>query len=75
MAAGDSLLPPSVTRRVIDRVARVRPAGSPCGAGLEELTPREREVFELVARGPSNAEIAAALVIEESTVRPTSRAC
>jgi DNA-binding NarL/FixJ family response regulator len=69
IAAGDSLLSPSVTRTVIDRLARTRPAGDPCGAGLDELTPREREVFDLVARGLSNAEIAAALVIEESTVK------
>jgi DNA-binding NarL/FixJ family response regulator len=69
IAAGDSLLSPSVTRTVIDRLARTRPAGNPCDAGLDELTPREREVFELVARGLSNAEIADALVIEESTVK------
>jgi DNA-binding NarL/FixJ family response regulator len=74
VAAGDSLLSPSVTRTVIDRLACVRPAGNPCDAGLEELTPRELEVLGLVARGLSNAEIAAELVIEESTVKDPRQA-
>jgi DNA-binding NarL/FixJ family response regulator len=68
VAAGDSLLSPSVTRRVIDRMAR-QPAPQASTAMLRALTPREREVLELVARGLSNAEIAAAFVIEESTVK------
>ncbi len=70
IAAGESLLSPSVTRRVIDRMARhpsTRGAGNP--AATEELTPREREVLELMAGGLSNAEIAGELVIEESTVK------
>jgi DNA-binding NarL/FixJ family response regulator len=66
IAAGDSLLSPSVTSRVIERMAR-QPARD--DARLAELTPREREVLELLAQGSSNAEIAVALVIEESTVK------
>lgn len=68
-AAGDSLLSPSVTRRVIDHVARQPTADQSALQRLKDLTPREREVLELVARGLSNAEIAAALIIEESTVK------
>jgi DNA-binding NarL/FixJ family response regulator len=68
-AAGDALLSPSVTRRVIDRMAR-QPAPDLAGqAKLGGLTPREREVLELMARGLSNREIAATLVVEESTIR------
>ncbi len=68
VAAGDSLLSPSVTRIVIDRVAQ-QPAAQFSSDRLAELTPREREVLELVAQGLSNGEIAAVLVIEESTVK------
>jgi DNA-binding NarL/FixJ family response regulator len=72
VAAGDSLLSPSVTRTVIDRLARTAPDGARAEAdpaALADLTPREREVLELLARGMSNAEIAAALVVEESTAK------
>jgi DNA-binding NarL/FixJ family response regulator len=69
IAAGDSLLSPSVTRRVIDRMAREPPVEVTSSRRLDSLTPREREVLELVARGLSNAEIAKALFVEESTVK------
>jgi DNA-binding NarL/FixJ family response regulator len=69
VAAGDSLLSPSVTRTVIQRVAGQPAPDSVAEARLEELTARERDVLELIARGLSNGEIAAKLVIEESTVK------
>ena len=70
VAAGDALLTPAVTRQLLDRVARRLPA--PVGRGPEELgelTDREREVLELLARGMSNAEIAEALVVGDATVK------
>jgi DNA-binding NarL/FixJ family response regulator len=68
VADGDSLLSPSVTRRVIDRMA-TQPVAGLSGARLEKLTPRELEVLELIGRGLSNREIAESFVIEESTVK------
>jgi DNA-binding NarL/FixJ family response regulator len=70
VAAGDALLAPSVTRRVIEAFAdRAGPPPSELTASLEELTARELEVLRHLARGESNAEIAQAFVVEESTVK------
>jgi DNA-binding NarL/FixJ family response regulator len=67
VASGDALLAPAVTRRLIEEFAAVRHA--PVPPGFEELTARERETFMLVARGLSNAEIAAEHVVGEATVK------
>jgi DNA-binding NarL/FixJ family response regulator len=69
VAAGDALLAPSVTRRLIADFARRPPAGPPLPAALDVLTSRETEVLRLIARGLSNAEISAALVIAEQTTK------
>ena len=66
-AAGNALLSPAVTKRVIHQFAQVRPPSAP--AGLEELTTREHEVFRLMADGLSNAEIGRELCISETTVK------
>jgi DNA-binding NarL/FixJ family response regulator len=73
VAAGDALLSPSVTRRVIERMSAQPAPDLTRQDAVDELTPREREVLELIARGLSNREIAAALVVEESTVRSHSK--
>jgi DNA-binding NarL/FixJ family response regulator len=69
VAAGDSLLSPSVTRIVLDRLARQPTPRLESTGRLAELTARELQVLELIARGQSNCEIAGNLVIEESTVK------
>jgi DNA-binding NarL/FixJ family response regulator len=71
VAAGDALLAPAVTRAVIDEFARrEQPTPPPQPpAALADLTPREREVLELLARGHSNAEICKQLVVSEATTK------
>ncbi|MFE2720889.1 response regulator [Kitasatospora sp. NPDC059327] len=70
VAAGDALLAPSVTRRLIEDFARTAPVRRrDPKLRLNGLTPRETEVLELIARGLSNQEIAAGLVLAEQTVK------
>jgi DNA-binding NarL/FixJ family response regulator len=68
-AAGDALLAPSVTRRLIEAFARRPAPAAPSPSRLASLTPRERDILLLVARGQSNAEIARDLVVSEATVK------
>jgi DNA-binding NarL/FixJ family response regulator len=68
-AAGDALLAPSVTRRLIEAFARRPATSAPPPSRLASLTPRERDILRLVARGYSNAEIAGELVVSEATVK------
>jgi DNA-binding NarL/FixJ family response regulator len=73
VAAGDAVVAPAVTRRLLDRFAHRLPgageAPRPAPVALESLTEREAAVLRLVARGLSNAEIAAELVVTETTVK------
>jgi DNA-binding NarL/FixJ family response regulator len=69
VARGDALLDPAITRSVIEAFASRPAARRELAERIEELTPRERDVFALVARGLSNAEIAAELVVGDGTVK------
>jgi DNA-binding NarL/FixJ family response regulator len=69
VAAGDALLAPSVTRRLIHEFSRSGPSQREPLEQLKELTPRELEVFKLIARGMSNGEIAGELFVSETTVK------
>jgi len=69
VAGGEALLAPSITKRLIQEFAEVAPAMPQPPQGMDELTARELEVFKLVARGLSNAEIAAELIVSETTVK------
>ena len=69
VAAGDAMLSPSVTRRLLGAFARLGAPRAPDRAQVEQLTEREIEVLTLVAQGRSNAEIARDLVVAEQTVK------
>jgi DNA-binding NarL/FixJ family response regulator len=69
VAAGEALLAPTVTRRLISEFSRLRPTAPAPPAAVAELTPRETEVLRLLAEGLSNPEIAGRLVITEETVK------
>jgi DNA-binding NarL/FixJ family response regulator len=69
VSAGEALLAPTVTRRLIEDFVHRPPPGEAMPAELAELTEREREVLGMIARGLSNAEIAASLVVSSATVK------
>lgn len=69
VAAGDALLAPAITRRLVEEFAKRPTADRRLASALDLLTPREREVLELVAQGRTNAEIATDLYLGEATVK------
>lgn len=69
VAAGEALLAPAVTRRLIAEFARLRPRPAAGSTALQDLTPRETEVLRLIADGLSNTEIAGRLVVSDETVK------
>ena len=69
VAAGEALLAPAITRRLIEEFVRRPPPGTRAPAELAQLTDRELEVLKLVAQGHSNAQLAASLVLSEATVK------
>ena len=69
IAAGDALLGPEITRRLIDRFIMAGPAAAQPPRVLATLTPREKEVLALIARGLSNSEIAQSIFVSEGTVK------
>jgi len=69
LAAGDALIAPAITKRLIEQFARSAPPASASATAFAELTARELEVLVLIARGHSNREIASELVLSEETVK------
>ncbi|MEU9714559.1 response regulator transcription factor [Streptomyces sp. NPDC047976] len=69
VAAGEALLSPNITKRLITEFSRLGAPRAPSRARIEELTERETEVLSLIAQGLSNAEIATHLVVAEQTVK------
>jgi DNA-binding NarL/FixJ family response regulator len=69
VAAGDALIDPAITRRLIQQFVRAARPRTTAPEQLAALTPREREVLRLIAQGLSNAELAAELTVEENTVK------
>ena len=75
VAAGEAMLAPTVTRRLLERFAAGLPGGEePTPPSLASLTGREREILTLLASGLSNAELGAGLYLSEPTIKTTSRA-